>query len=60
MDADDSDLKKRLGAKFRHITFVDRLKAGFHPPQDRPQYLTDVANAKEDEERRRNYEQKKR
>lgn len=50
--SDESDEKKRLGKKARHITWVDRIKAGFRPPEERAQYIEDTANRKEDEERR--------
>lgn len=51
--ADSSDLDKKLGNKKRHLTWVDTIKAGFRPPEEQDQYLIDVANAKEEEEKRR-------
>lgn len=48
-----SDEEKRLGKKLRHITWVDRLKSGFQPPEERAKFIEDTANRKEEEERRR-------
>lgn len=51
--ADYSDEDKRLGAKKRHITWVDRLKTSMQPKQDQAQYLQDIVNRKDDEEKAR-------
>ena len=49
---EETDIKKRLGDKYRHITWVNTIRAGLMNPADRPQYYTDVANQKDEEEKR--------
>ena len=46
-----SDFKKRLGDKARHITWVDEIKGALMHPNSRNEYLEDVANRKDAEEK---------
>jgi hypothetical protein len=50
--ADSMSYMKKAGKNAKHLTWVDQIKSGFQPPEERADYLANQANmrAREAEE----------